>query len=185
MTKATPNELSPFTSSAAGGGCPSPLLLTDTREKHPLAFSHLQTFPASLQTGDYSVKGYETDFAVERKSIPDLLRSLTHERRRFERELQRLVGIGSRGFCRLLIVGTKSELMEELSKRKTTKAAIVGSIAAIDSDGVPVVWRPTPELAAEWLESCAVYFFNRKRKQQGLPYKSPEWARAAVWDMIP
>ena len=181
----TNSSVNPSASRGAGGGYPLPVVLVDTREKRPLVFSHLDAVPCTLQTGDYSIKGYETDFAVERKSIPDLVRSLTHDRERFEKELQRLVGIGSRGFCRLLIVGTKCELLHELSMRKTTQNAIIGSLAAIDSDGVPVVWVPKPKKAAEWLESCAVYFYNRKRKQHSMPYKSPDWARAAVLDMIP
>ena len=175
----------PSASHKAGGGSHLPVLVTDTREQRPLVFEHLDSIPETLQTGDYSIKGFIDTFSVERKSIPDLLNSITHERQRFEKELHRLIGIGARGFARLLIVGTKNELMEALSHRKITQNTVIGSLCSIDSDGVPVVWRPTPEKAAEWVESCAVYFYNRKLKQLGQAYQTPAWARAAAMDMIP
>ena len=49
-----------------------PVLLVDTREQRPLRFSHLPAESATLYTGDYSVKGLEEYFAVERKSLADL-----------------------------------------------------------------------------------------------------------------
>lgn len=183
--KAYPTKTILSTSPVAGGGYPTPVLVTDTREKRPLRFTHLPSVSETLQTGDYSIKGFESDFSVERKSIPDLLNSLTRERERFTKELHRLTGINSRGFGRLLIVGTKKELMCELSRRMVTQGAVIGSLCSIDADGVPVVWSPTPESAAVWVESCAVYFYNRKLKQLGQAYKAPEWARAAALDMIP
>lgn len=183
--KAYPTKTIPSASPVAGGGYPTPVLVTDTREKRPLRFTHLPSVSETLQTGDYSIKGFESAFSVERKSVPDLLNSLTRERERFEKELHRLTGIESRGFARLLIVGTKKELMAELSHRMITQNAIIGSLCAINTDGVPVVWLPTPEKAAAWVESCAVYFYNRKLKQLGLAYTVPAWARAAALDMIP
>ncbi len=55
----------------------SPTIITDTREQTPLVFEHLPSehLPSergSLQSGDYSILGLEHDFAIERKSIPDL-----------------------------------------------------------------------------------------------------------------
>jgi DNA excision repair protein ERCC-4 len=46
----------------------------------------------TLTVGDYSIRGMETLIAVERKSLPDLLQSLTRERDRFERELLKTRG---------------------------------------------------------------------------------------------
>ena len=55
----------------------------------------------TLATGDYSVRGYEGEFTVERKSLPDLVRSVTHDRERFVRELERMRAFE---FRRLLVV---------------------------------------------------------------------------------
>ena len=183
--KPSPQSNIPSVSPVTGGGYPLPVLVTDTREQRPLVFEHLDSIPETLQTGDYSIKGFIDCFSVERKSISDLLNSLTRERKRFEKELHRLSGIGARGFARLLVVGTKKELQEELSHRLTTQNAVIGSLCSINADGVPVVWCATPKRAAAWVESCAVYFYNRKLKQLGQAYKTPAWARAAAMDMIP
>ncbi len=43
----------------------------------------------SLDSGDYSVLGFEHLIGIERKSLPDLLNSLTNGRPRFEIELKR------------------------------------------------------------------------------------------------
>ena len=58
---------------------PKPVVLVDTREKHP--FPLHENHPnwiagekrASLKTGDYSVEGMEGLLALERKSLTDLV----------------------------------------------------------------------------------------------------------------
>ena len=60
----------------------------DSREQRPYRFENsiVRTLPA----GDYSIKGYETRVAVERKTRADAYGSLGRNRGRFERELRRL-----------------------------------------------------------------------------------------------
>jgi DNA excision repair protein ERCC-4 len=61
-------------------------------------------------TGDYSVAGLENLFAVERKSIFDLVGCcMGQNRERFERELHRIRGFR---FKCLLIVGTKEQIQK-------------------------------------------------------------------------
>jgi len=74
-------------------------LLIDDREKRPYRFNDypVETEERRLQTGDYAVAGdgrlngrtFKPRFAVERKTKDDFLRSITHNRDRFERELGR------------------------------------------------------------------------------------------------
>lgn len=60
----------------------SPVIITDKREQKPLFFQHLASEPGTLHSGDYSIRGLENDFAVERKSIADLCQSVTRGRER-------------------------------------------------------------------------------------------------------
>src|SRR4030081_926981 len=84
-----------------------PIIVVDTREQEPLVFSRLRSVSGTLITGDYSVKGLECLFAIERKSIGDLVACCMGEnRQRFERELHRLRGFR---FARLLVVGSEEE----------------------------------------------------------------------------
>lgn len=66
-------------------------IVRDTREQKPLSFEHdpVDVVDDTLDTGDYSVQGYEDTFAIERKSGDDLCLSLGVERERFEREMVR------------------------------------------------------------------------------------------------
>lgn len=65
------------------------IILIDDREKRPWQFPGVETKEARLETGDYTVEGYEDRFAVERKSLNDLATSMGNGRDRFEAEIQR------------------------------------------------------------------------------------------------
>lgn len=78
-------------------------VVIDTREQRGFSFDGLRcdvadgggpltvpTVRGTLKSGDYSLKGYETRVACERKSIEDLYGTLGKGRERFERELVRL-----------------------------------------------------------------------------------------------
>lgn len=67
------------------------VILRDTREKKPYNFSSypVETQDEGLETGDYTIEGFEDSFAVERKTKSDFLSSITHERDRFESEVER------------------------------------------------------------------------------------------------
>jgi len=65
------------------------IILVDDREQKPWHFPGVETETAHLTTGDYTVKGWEDYFAVERKSLDDLATSVGTNRNRFEAEVQR------------------------------------------------------------------------------------------------
>lgn len=80
-------------------------IVVDTREQKPYEFTgflcdaqdgggpmSIPTVRGTLASGDYSLAGFETQVAVERKSLPDLYSTLGQDRERFEREIQRLNG---------------------------------------------------------------------------------------------
>ena len=73
-------------------------ILIDTREQAPFTFAHERYAGTSveagtLDTGDYSLIGLADRVAVERKSLPDLIGSISQGRERFERELQRAAAL--------------------------------------------------------------------------------------------
>ncbi len=137
-------------------------LITDTRERTPLCFQHLETVPGVLQTGDYSIQGLEHLFSVERKSIADLVQSVTRERKRFERELHRLRGFH---FKRLLVIGTEQEIREGKYFSKTNPKAVLHSLYAFEARyDVPVIFVPTPEQAALIVERWAYWYAREIQK---------------------
>lgn len=79
--------------------CEENTILVDTREQTPFFVTavhvgqkvlRLHTERATLKTGDYSLKNLCDIIAVERKSRTDFWQSITRERERFEREVERL-----------------------------------------------------------------------------------------------
>ncbi|MBT3985504.1 hypothetical protein HOD38_05105 [archaeon] len=69
-------------------------LVVDSREQKPYSRDIFEPLgmvstTKTLKTGDYSILGREDEVAIERKSLQDLIASITKNRGRFERELQR------------------------------------------------------------------------------------------------
>lgn len=152
-----------------------PIIVIDNREKTPLNFVNLTSEFGTLTSGDYSIRKLENKFAIERKSVSDLIGSLTGERDRFERECHRLRGYD---FARLLIVGAPADIPEHLSRRKVTLRSLMGSLSTLEVRyRLPVVWESSPEKASLLIERWAWYYFREIwRPFKALPspvFKSP------------
>lgn len=91
------------TSSSASHVCLPYTVIIDTREQHPYSFTGFKgdarqgnlpliipTHVSKLDSGDYSIQGFENQISVERKSLADFYSTLTTGRRRFEAEMLRL-----------------------------------------------------------------------------------------------
>jgi ERCC4-type nuclease len=135
----------------------APTIVIDSREQTPLTFSRFKATAGTLVTGDYSISGLENLFSVERKSISDLVGCcMGDSRERFERELHRLRGFT---FKRLLIVGERADIEERRYHSNVEPKSVLGSVAAWEIRyDVPVVWCPSPEIAAGQIETWAWYF---------------------------
>src|SRR6266404_4010 len=108
-----------------------PVIVIDTREQTPLAFHRLPSVQGTLQSGDYSVAGLEELFAVERKSIADLVACCMGEnRQRLERELHRLRGFK---FARLLIVGSEAEITTHRYRSNASPKAVLHTVRAFEA----------------------------------------------------
>ena len=134
-----------------------PTIIADTREQTPLEFTRLASRPGTLTSGDYSFAGGEELFAVERKTIADLVACCVGEsRERFFRELHRLRGYR---FKRLLVVGTRAEIEAGAYRARTSPASILSTLRAIEVRfDVPVVFALDAPAAAKEIESWAFWF---------------------------
>lgn len=155
-----------------------PRLIVDTREQRPLVFRHLEAVPGTLQSGDYSISGLEDEFAVERKSVADLVGSVTRDRDRFARELHRLRGFR---WKYLLIVGTEMELARLAAQGRANPAQVKHSILAFSARyNLPAVWVDNPEAAAHVVESWAFFAYREAMRQTGAKITIPAWASASM-----
>jgi DNA excision repair protein ERCC-4 len=140
-----------------------PCIVVDTREQEPLRFARLPSRTGTLSSGDYSIVGLETLFAVERKTVADLVACIGPERDRFERELCRLRGYR---FKRLIVIGQRAEIEQGRYRSNIKPQSVLGSLDVWEVRyGVPYTFASTPEDAARVVERW-VYLFAREVCQE-------------------
>jgi len=101
------------------------LILIDSREQAPFTFEgfNVETETATLNTGDYSLAGFEHVVAVERKELDDLIACLQGtDRERFERELSR--GAALHRFCVVVEASLEDISRHRYRSRMEPKAAL-------------------------------------------------------------
>jgi ERCC4-type nuclease len=131
-----------------------PVLLIDHREKRPLVFTRLRAEAGTLESGDYTVAGLATRFAVERKSVKDLIVcSRGQDAMRFSRELQRLRAFD---FARVLIIGAEQAV-------RANRNAWHFSLESEVRFGVPFVYVGDEARAAALLERWALWYVKVQR----------------------
>jgi ERCC4-type nuclease len=155
-------------------------VVIDTREQKPYRFD-LKVFcmiDRVLPVGDYSLEGMEAHAAIERKSLVDLLGSLTGERdatglNRFQRELQRFSQYSPRR--RILLVEASWDdmyqgrwpLVRGRPCSRLTPTSAVGMLHAIQSRYCEVVMAGDRKMAARlcadilrrwWLDAAPTRF---------------------------
>jgi hypothetical protein len=80
------------------------------------------TKTAFLETGDYSIEGYESCISVERKSKADAFNTISQGRQRFERELDRLNGMP---FAAIVLEAEWSEILSDPPRHSDLSPKIV------------------------------------------------------------
>lgn len=137
-----------------------PTIIEDTREQNPWVFANdVRVVRQALKAGDYSVLGYETELAIERKSLDDLLSTLSWGRERFETELEKLAKM--RRAC-IIAEGSIDDVIIGQARSRITAASLLGSIAAIHARyGIPTIWAGSRSTAAayalRWLTKSAAF----------------------------
>ena len=128
-------------------------VVVDSREQAPWSFAGASVYegttvvPGSLQSGDYSLEGFEDRVACERKSLPDLVQCLGRERPRFARELERARGLDA--FC-VVVEGSWQELAQGQYRSMLAPHSACQSIASFMARmGVPF-WFAGSRAAAEY-----------------------------------
>jgi ERCC4-type nuclease len=135
-------------------------IVCDTREQCPWAFSPaVAVRVATVPTGaDYTIEGFEADIGIERKSGPDLVGCLTHDRPRWERSL---AALRTRRWHVVVVEAPLSWFMSAHYRSRVHPSAVLGSVCAIVADGTPVLFTAGPVEAAAVAERLLVKFHKR------------------------
>jgi|GEM_PF-346003 len=107
------------------------IVIVDSREQQPFTFSarpDVEVTRATLITGDYSLAGFESVIACERKELNDLIACLQNgNRERFEKELARASALHR--FC-VLVEGTLEDIRNGRYRSQMKPTAALQSLFA-------------------------------------------------------
>ena len=147
------------------------LIIRDSREGKPFTFQGeryegVQIQGGTLTTGDYSIAGLEHRASVERKSLADLIGSITSGRDRFERELTRARGLAA---FMVVIESPFSELVAGNYRSKMDPKAATQTIYSFMAR-----YRATFHFAQsrEWAEYATYNFLRHYARQVEREYKA-------------
>jgi len=131
-------------------------IVIDTREQKPYSFNG-SSVVKKLDTGDYSLEGYEDLVTVERKSLIDFLGCLFPHKNsktggwiRFEKELTRMVGF--RYSCIVIEASWKHIVNGTYGRSQAHPNSVMGKIMKITVNfGIPIYFVGTHALGSEFV----------------------------------
>ena len=146
------------------------IIIADTREQCPYTFTCIDPPPqvevATLRTGDYSLRGYEDAFCVERKTLQDAYGTFGQGRQRFQRELERMVSLQ---FAAVIIESQWDEIVKRPpSRSRLNPKTVVASIAAWSQRFPNVhVWTvPGREFGERWTYRLLERFHKDREREK-------------------
>jgi ERCC4-type nuclease len=127
-----------------------PGVIEDTREQQGwaaiLASLGVPCERQKLDTGDYSIAQCESRFAIERKSLDDLVRSVTWEAERFNRCVERLAALE---FGIIVVECDVGDIARRRYRAPRVQPAVVlDAVARIAAQGVSVLFGTSANHAA-------------------------------------
>jgi DNA excision repair protein ERCC-4 len=131
-----------------------PILVVDTREAKGRGWEQHLTTPfkrGTIKTGDLSIAGLESQVAIERKTLNDLVTCLSHQRARFEENLRRSTGMD---YYAVVIEADLSDVAEGRFHSAMSSSSAWESIAALATRyKVPFIFAGNAETAARLAQS--------------------------------
>ena len=145
------------------------VMLQDTREQRPLFTDPpgcLEVATTTLPYGDYSIRGFEDRFAVERKQISDFYTYIGKERDRTTRkmeEFRRIVSSG--GWVGLVIECTESDILSGyVMSRISPETARQALVSFEVRYGVHTYYSRSRNEIMRWILDRALKFYRIQRE---------------------
>ena len=137
-------------------------IIIDSREQRPYHFD----FPVvvtGLKVGDYSLVGFEDEISLERKSLSDLIGSLSQGRDRFERELSRGRALD---YFALIVEGSMRDITEGRYRSKMNPEAVIQSLMAFSIRyRIPIFFAGNRRGGQKITESLLVKYHREAEKR--------------------
>lgn len=144
-------------------------LLEDTREQLPLFRNPpkgLEIIRQHLHFGDYSIKGFEEYFSIERKMMSDFYKYIGKEQdktvvkmKQFEKMVQ------ANGFVGLVIEASEEEVYSGYGYSKVSPETARQALASFRIRyGVQTYCSESREAIERWILDNAIKFYNTRRE---------------------
>jgi len=136
-------------------------VVVDSREQQPYQFdpAHVTTVRRALPAGDYSVEGYESAMAIERKSLEDFVSSVITHRERFAREL-RILAEYDLG-C-VVVEGSLADVLSQRYRSGAHPSSVFGATLSIIVDhDVAVFFCGDRQIACRFVEGLLCRYHQR------------------------
>ncbi len=148
-------------------------IIEDTREQTPLTDwpESVAVESGTLHTGDYSIKGWENCFTIERKSLQDFMGTMfeyEHDsekpKKRFNRELERMRHYD---LAAVIVTATEEEVAEMTHHCGLPSfGAYWGfSLSIFSNYGIPVFFLGNATFAARWIAELAKHYVKTRTKK--------------------
>ena len=136
------------------------VVIQDSREQIPLVWPEGQAVEVgTLATADYSLKGLTELIAVEKKETGDLISSISTDRERFVRELQRLRAYRVRAIVALYSL---QDILEHRYRSNMTPESVIGSLASFQVRyELPIVFCGDAEGASRYTLAMFRNFYRQ------------------------
>jgi len=146
------------------------VIVADTREQAPYIFNseNVTTLHRAIPAGDYSIAGFEYEVSVERKSLDDFAHSVSRERKRFFKMLEKLSKFDSA--C-VVVEASINDVLDHKYRSGTHPNAVLGSAMSITVDyKIPVFFCGGRTTAKMFVE---LYLSRWKQKiERGMGHES-------------
>lgn len=141
------------------------ILVIDTREQDQLfkrPMKGLVTVRDTIPAGDYSVRGFETEIVIERKSLNDLYGSMFGD---WEREGAKLEKIARCKRKWLLIEGTEDEVLSYQQFSTVHPNSMRGRLVSVQIRlGIPIYYAKTRSDAERFVLDTLCKYYRIKRE---------------------
>ena len=138
-------------------------MVIDTREQLPLfsSIGNLNVVVQKVDVGDYTIRGFEDSFCIERKMSGDFYGYIGKERRKTEKKLESML---SYEFAGLVVEASWEDLMAPQVFSKVSPAVAEGFLSSCNVRyGIHTFIHDQRDWIERWILKRALKFYNLKR----------------------
>jgi ERCC4-type nuclease len=142
-----------------------PRIIIDSREQEAFTFdpAKVDVERRALAAGDYSVSGFESRVAVERKSLDDFVSTVIRQRKRFAVELEKLRQYDAA--C-IVLEGSLADIFARRYRSGADPASVFGALMSILTDtGIPVIPCGDRQIACRFTQDYLLRIARRLEEE--------------------